>query len=49
MEKQKNIIIRISEEKLIKYKKLCELNSYTMSKRLRNFIDKEIKTLENNG
>jgi len=48
MEKHKNMIIRIPEVKLFRYKELCEKNGYTMSKRIRNFIDEEIIELENN-
>lgn len=45
--KEKNIIIRVSEEILDKYKSLCENNGYAMSKRIRNYIINDIKTLDN--
>lgn len=46
MEPKKNMIVRLSSEKLSKYKELCEFHSYTMSKRIRHFIDTELDFLE---
>ncbi len=44
--KSKNIIVRVPETILNEYKSLCETNGYTMSKRLRNFINMEIKEMK---
>lgn len=43
MKKEKNMIVRLSEELLSEYKALCEKRGYSMSKRVRNFILNEIK------
>lgn len=45
-EKSKNIIVRVPKTILDEYKTLCETNGYTMSKRLRNFINMEIKEMK---
>jgi predicted DNA-binding protein len=47
--KSKNIIIRVPESILDEYKTLCEINGYTMSKRLRNYINMEIKEMNKDG
>lgn len=47
MKKEKNIIIRVSEETFVKYKNLCEEGGYAMSKKIRNYIINEIKKAEN--
>ena len=39
----KNLHIRIDAELLLKYKEFCEKNGYTASKRIKNFIKKELK------
>lgn len=44
--KSKNIIVRVPETILDEYKSLCEINGYSMSKRLRNFINVEIKEMK---
>ena len=45
IKKEKNIIIRVPEEVLYKYKTLCEENGFTMSKKIRNYIINDIKTM----
>ena len=40
--KRGNLTIRLDNELLIKYKKICEENGFDMSKRLRLFIESEI-------
>jgi antitoxin component of RelBE/YafQ-DinJ toxin-antitoxin module len=40
---KKSIIIRIEENTYEKYKKIIQENGLNMSKRIRNFIDSEIK------
>lgn len=47
MEKRKSLIIRLSENDLKSYKKLCEDNGFTMSKRIRNFIRNEMGSMVN--
>ena len=42
----KLITIRIDEEKHLYYKKLLEKNGMDLSKRVRNFIEDDIKKLE---
>lgn len=44
--KKGNLTIRLDNELLIKYKKLCEENGFDMSKRLRLFIESEIRHSE---
>ena len=39
----KNLNIRISTELLNKYKEFCEKNGYSLSKRIKNFIKKELE------
>lgn len=46
MKKEKNMIIRMPEELLSEYKKLCEEQGYSMSKRVRKYILSEIKEME---
>ncbi len=43
----KNLNIRVEEEIMKQYKKFCEINGYSISKRIRNFILKELKKNEN--
>jgi antitoxin component of RelBE/YafQ-DinJ toxin-antitoxin module len=40
---KKSIIIRIEENVYKEYKKIVQENGLNMSKRIRNFIDSEIK------
>jgi hypothetical protein len=40
---EKNLNVRLTENLLDKYKKFCNKNGYSISKRIRNFIEKEIK------
>jgi len=40
--KKGNLTIRLDNELLLKYKKICEENGFDMSKRLRLFIESEI-------
>lgn len=47
MKKEKNMIIRMSEELLSEYKSMCEKKGYSMSKRIRNYISDEIKEVKN--
>jgi len=47
MEKEKNLITRISESKLKEYKELCEKRGFTMSKRIRQFVENEIIQFKN--
>lgn len=42
MAKEKNINVRIDNELFEQYKNYCEKNSFTMSKRLRNYIISEL-------
>lgn len=41
---EKNLNIRISQDLLKKYKEYCNKKGYSISKRIRNFIEKEVKT-----
>jgi len=41
---EKNLNIRISNELLKKYKTYCNKKGYSISKRIRNFIEKELQT-----
>ncbi len=41
---EKNLNIRISQELLDKYKEYCNKKGYSLSKRIRNFINEELKT-----
>ena len=38
------LTIRIKKEKLTEYKKYCDENGYNLSKRLRNYIESELKS-----
>jgi len=38
----KSLLIRLPEKMLTEYKSICELNGFSMSKRLRMFISSEI-------
>lgn len=38
-----NLTIRLEKELLENYKKFCDDNGYSMSKRIRLFIEKELK------
>lgn len=40
---EKNLNVRLTEDLLDKYKKFCDKNGYSISKRIRNFIEKEMK------
>lgn len=48
MKQDKVIIIRISDEKLMKYKQLLNENGMNLSKRIKLLIDKDIKIMCNN-
>lgn len=41
--KEKQLLIKLEWEMLNEYKKLCKLNGYNMSQRIRNFIRKELE------
>lgn len=43
MKKEKNMIIRMSEDLLSEYKLMSEEKGYSMSKRIRNYISDEVK------
>jgi len=43
---KKKIEFKLEEDLLTKYKKLCEENGFDMSKRLRLFIESEIRHSE---
>lgn len=45
-QKRGNLTIRLDSELLERYKKICEENGFDMSKRLRLFIESEIKHSE---
>ena len=47
-QKETKCIFRIEEDLLKNYKSICEKNGYDMSKRLRLFIEDEVKTHSNN-
>jgi len=40
------LTIRIKKEKLLEYKKYCDINGYNISKRLRNYINSELKLIK---
>lgn len=44
--KKGNLTIRLDNDLLLKYKKICEENGFDMSKRLRLFIESEINHSE---
>lgn len=44
IKKKSKIEFKLEEELFIEYKKFCELNGFDMSKRLRLFIESEIKS-----
>jgi hypothetical protein len=48
-QKETKLIFRITEELLTSYKSLCEKNGFDMSKRLRKFIEMEIKSETGQG
>ena len=48
-QKETKLIFRISDELLTSYKSLCDKNGYNMSKRLRKFIEMEIKSESETG
>lgn len=44
---EKKLTIRIKQELLDKYKILCDEKGYCLSKRIRNFIESELKNKKN--
>ena len=43
---KKNLNIKMEEELLEKYMKFCKENGYAASKRIRNFIEQELKNIK---
>ena len=43
---KKNLNIKLEEELLEEYMKFCKKNGYAASKRIRNFIEEELKSVK---